>query len=1268
MGDDDAPTEVNVCVAVRCRPMSGKEIAESSSVIVEFPAPSQVVLANKKERHQYAFDHVFGMDSIQESVYIALGQPLLDKAFEGYNATIFAYGQTGSGKTHTMMSHRQGPDDRGLIPRISFGLYDRINALTAEHETRRFLVTCSFLEIYNEIIFDLLVPRNKQAKGGLEVREQKGIGVYVKDLTERVVDAAEKLDTLIENGFEHRSTAATKMNEGSSRSHCIFIIKLHQKDAEDESKNTFSKINLVDLAGSERAKSTEAEGDRLKEGANINKSLSALGNVINALSSVAGGNKKIFVPYRNSKLTRVLQESLGGNSLCTMVAAISPSSTNFDETLSTLNYAKRAKTIKVSATKNDEASQIRKLEDEVEALRRKLAEQAGATEQVSMGNKEKQELESKYESQITELQSFMKQSWEEKQKLSEQHEEQQKKLAIESKKAAERLFIERRRRLQLLEQNGDIQLTLAALQEMNSPLAAGWTSKIADMIKLEQQLRSQLRAVKLFRESAKTDFAMCVGCKVNDVVAILTLLHQVHTKLRSMGTELATFGRLEMQIEERLGQITPEVALSIREANTNLPTDESEEAQNARKEAIELVTLIQRQLSEHHAKVRTFVQTERASLGLDEELRWLLQCLEEDGASPTAARQDLKKALRENVDGTAKNSNLETRLLGLSTFDLQDERLTASSNAAVARCARLQQTMLYGGWSPERDAPEEFLEIDLADETLVVGISMQGRLPCTSEWMQTRDLLQLALKDVAEKVPTSEKVFKRPPVRLIHDVGATLAHEGGCFAGVGDWVVPQELLNYGELTREQKVTFFETLVNSTNMAWAKAREGGLADLLITSQEILSGKNCEESNRLLQLLSYLRIFPAEGRDTNGLADAAPQWTKAWKLSYTKGAGGWRWYGSPDGMDPRAASVFEGNSDTSTVKFIKFPEPVAATKLRVHPVEWQNHVALRCEVHVATDTGGAPTNSSLDDCLGLACEGIVEVKRGIEERKQAKQREEEERAAETTALKEQAEQQRDILEQRLKDALASVDELRQANATNEAKAAEIETELLKMQVERDRLSSQVEQLSADVATSTEQKVVAEKQVADLKEECGELQSGVDDLTTQLQVMTEERDLARQKEEELFDMLAMKEEDLMDTNNGYCYLTERLQEKEEEMDRMQENMTELDTTNTKLEERSRELSDEVIRISGENKALKMRVAEEERSAKAAQDRYMKLLKDNMANTATTTSRPTSGHDSRLLTASTSPSENGRGPSRGGGGNTYFADDFEEDPKGET
>eukprot|EP00439_Symbiodinium_sp_Y106_P014984 s7300_g2.t1 len=416
MTDDVGTTTVQV--AVRVRPLSEKEIKEGGVECVEVAKDNTVTLHQENQPpNVFAFDNVFGKDSTQPEVFEMLGNPLLDrpcsedKAFEGYNATIFAYGQTGSGKTHTMMADRKS-DDRGLVPRISDNLFQR--------ETRKFLICCSFLEIYNEIVYDLLVPRGKNTpktgrlgdprrqrhrsvRQGRRVDERRDVQeIRSQDLQEIVVDSSEKVLKLIDQGFEHRATAATQMNATSSRSHCLFIIKMHQKDEQNAGNNNFSKMNLQDLAGSERASRTGAQGDTLKEGANINKSLSALGNVINALSTMASGSKKVFIPYRNSKLTRVLQESLGGNALTTMMAALSPSRTNADESLSTLNYAKRAKTIKVNATKNDEAEQIAKLEEEVEALRLKLAEQASGLADTS-----------RYETQLQEMESFMKQTWEE---------------------------------------------------------------------------------------------------------------------------------------------------------------------------------------------------------------------------------------------------------------------------------------------------------------------------------------------------------------------------------------------------------------------------------------------------------------------------------------------------------------------------------------------------------------------------------------------------------------------------------------------------------------------------------------------------------------------------------------------------------------------------------------------------------------------------------------------------------------------------------------
>ena len=344
--------ETTVRVAVRCRPFNSKEKANNESSCVRISS-DQVVLVNPaghNEEHSFAFDLVIDENATQESVWVAVGVPILNKAFNGYNGTIFAYGQTGSGKTWSMQG-AEGDDLQGIIPRMNNQLFVRVDEEMKKRPTVQFLITVSYFEIYNEVIFDLLDSSDRKkksaaAKGGLEIKEHPVLGVYVKGLQEIVVDSASKLQNIIDQGMRNRTVASTQMNADSSRSHSVFIINLHQKDVEDESKNVFAKVNLVDLAGSERVKSTGATGTVLKEGANINKSLSALGNVINALVEASKG-KGAFIPYRNSKLTRVLQESLGGNSITAMLAALSPAACNFEETLSTLKYANRAKAIKV---------------------------------------------------------------------------------------------------------------------------------------------------------------------------------------------------------------------------------------------------------------------------------------------------------------------------------------------------------------------------------------------------------------------------------------------------------------------------------------------------------------------------------------------------------------------------------------------------------------------------------------------------------------------------------------------------------------------------------------------------------------------------------------------------------------------------------------------------------------------------------------------------------------------------------------------------------
>uniref|UniRef100_A0A8C1DA67 Kinesin family member 13Ba n=1 Tax=Cyprinus carpio carpio TaxID=630221 RepID=A0A8C1DA67_CYPCA len=329
----------------------------------------------------FAYDYCFwSMDESetekfagQDVVFQCLGESLLHNAFQGYNACIFAYGQTGSGKSYTMMG---SVDQPGLIPRLCSSLFER----TVQHqrEGESFTVEVSYMEIYNEKVRDLLDP--KGSRQALRVREHKVLGPYVDGLSRLAVEGYKDIESLMSEGNKSRTVAATNMNEESSRSHAVFkIILTHTlKDLQSgTSGEKVSKLSLVDLAGSERAAKTGAAGERLKEGSNINKSLTTLGLVISALADQgAGKNKNKFVPYRDSVLTWLLKDSLGGNSRTAMVATISPAADNYDETLSTLRYADRAKSIVNHAVVNEDpnARIIRELREEVEKLRDQLTQ------------------------------------------------------------------------------------------------------------------------------------------------------------------------------------------------------------------------------------------------------------------------------------------------------------------------------------------------------------------------------------------------------------------------------------------------------------------------------------------------------------------------------------------------------------------------------------------------------------------------------------------------------------------------------------------------------------------------------------------------------------------------------------------------------------------------------------------------------------------------------------------------------------------------------
>ncbi|CAI5442480.1 unnamed protein product [Caenorhabditis angaria] len=370
----------SVKVAVRVRPFNQREISNNSKCVMGVNGNTTTINGREigKETHAFNFDHSYWSFTksdqhfaSQKQVYEELGVEMLAHAFEGYNVCIFAYGQTGSGKSYTMMGKANDPEEMGIIPRLCNDLFERID--NNNDKNIQYSVEVSYMEIYCERVKDLLNPNSG---GNLRVREHPLLGPYVDDLTKMAVCSYHDICNLMDEGNKARTVAATNMNSTSSRSHAVFTIVLTQKrhcPITNLDSEKVSKVSLVDLAGSERANSTGAEGQRLKEGANINKSLTTLGLVISKLAEEAGKKKRTkgVIPYRDSVLTWLLRENLGGNSKTAMLAALSPADINFDETLSTLRYADRAKQIVCQAVVNEDpnAKLIRELKEEVHKLK-----------------------------------------------------------------------------------------------------------------------------------------------------------------------------------------------------------------------------------------------------------------------------------------------------------------------------------------------------------------------------------------------------------------------------------------------------------------------------------------------------------------------------------------------------------------------------------------------------------------------------------------------------------------------------------------------------------------------------------------------------------------------------------------------------------------------------------------------------------------------------------------------------------------------------------
>lgn len=561
-----------VKVIVRCRPLSSQELADGHSKIVHMrPQRGQIELKNPKEQDEptkdFTFDAIYDENSTQSDLYEETFRDLVDSVLNGYNATIFAYGQTGTGKTHTMEGKSHDPEQRGVI----YKCIDHIFEHMAASHNQEYLVRASYLEIYQEELRDLLEAESSKK---LEIKERPDGGVYVKDLTSKLTRSVAEIQEVMVRGNAHRSVGRTNMNEHSSRSHAIFIITVEcsRIGADGESHITVGRLNLVDLAGSERQSKTGATGERFKEATKINLSLSALGNVISALVD----SKSAHIPYRDSKLTRLLQDSLGGNSKTVMVACIGPASYNFEETLGTLRYANRAKNIKNQPKINEDPKDalLREFQEEIEMLKeqlkqRKTKSRGGGTQ--SFYDAERARLEDDIEA-IQKDDSLIKQ---EKDRLIREIQEKHdllEKERIEQARVAERIANIQSRLIVGSEEDGRLE---SRTKEQHAQLE----NKRRELAEQKRREREMVEALERQEEDTVdlkqtfSDLRQEVEAKTKKMKKLMIKLRQTRNEIRDMSS---MFSEERQNLDETISEISKELKLKLLIVENFIPSDVSD--------------------------------------------------------------------------------------------------------------------------------------------------------------------------------------------------------------------------------------------------------------------------------------------------------------------------------------------------------------------------------------------------------------------------------------------------------------------------------------------------------------------------------------------------------------------------------------------------------------------------------------------------------------------------------------------------------------------
>lgn len=925
------PKEIeNIRVAVRCRPMNDREIREQAqSCFIEESGHAVLTnLDNPIERHEFGFDHVYGTQSSQAQVFQDIGVPILTRAFGGYNGTIFAYGQTGSGKTFSMAGvPRGGMELQGLIPRMNKAIFDKIQEEILLHPTKSFLVECSYFEIYNEIIYDLLDGTgNKKGKGaGLEIKEHSVLGIYVKDLQERVVENSDEVNDLMGQGAQARTVGATQMNAESSRSHSIFVIKIHQKDGNDESKNIFAKINLVDLAGSERAASTGAQGDRLKEGANINKSLSALGNVINTLVEVSRSGKKLFVPYRNSKLTRVLQESLGGNSLCSMLATCSPANINFSETLSTLKYASRAKSIKVQAKKNETSSQIAQLNEEIANLKKKLMEQVdGGARLADSSMDEKDQVMLKYEKQIQEMERVRLQTWEDKAKLSKHHQVERKRLTEEKAIADRKVEQERTRRWKLLQEKNDLELAFRTLRDLDisyfqndapesssSPVdSLMWMEQAERLKRLENGVRDHRTLILVFKDSLDRDVKVWskresvnrqgAGPSTHEIAARHMLAGHIHTKLKNISGETEKLFKLESEwirvatevinmLMSSLYQLkkSEEKGDGIAHGGKCLRAEDAQFKEEMTKGLIITLSIVQKYRDQVVLGIRQQREQVFATKDIDIELNKTLELHRDTEALDV--RNDTDEICRESTS-KAMISPIYSKLK--SVVSLARNEIPKKPDATFLKPIDLgwphflHSMTIQFEYTPKssvssEEPPTSSESVSPFRPTIELKEEFERLLTVeiTGDEIQVYKILSLVMswKDLLKSNAIPSKLFSRPPIRFLHDIIRSVV----VATGYGESAVSKNELDYLQLPGKlERADFLTKILDFVQETYNQIQWKNNVVIAATASNIMTGKQVQDT---MQFLSYFALAAlahliAHPRENQQVEDMIPHENK------------------------------------------------------------------------------------------------------------------------------------------------------------------------------------------------------------------------------------------------------------------------------------------------------------------------------------------------------------------------------------------------------